>query len=165
MDKKVYLSLTEIDEVVPILNKISIFGGLSRDQIEHVFKVLKKIEYDKDEVIFHQGDSSSYIYTILSGKVKLHVEMEGAKLELIELDVGKCFGESSLIGVQPHTATAIALEKTKLVVLSGKSLAGLYETHPKIYGLIILNVARETSRRLHQVDDTLLHYVKSHLQT
>ena len=165
MDKKVYLPLTEIDEVLPILNKISIFGGLTQEQIYQVFKVLKKVEYDKDEIIFQQGESSTYIYTILSGKVKLYAEMEGTKLEFIEFDVGKCFGESSLIGVQPHTATALAIEKTKLAVLSGKSLAGLYETHPEIYGLIILNVARETSRRLHQVDDTLLHYVKSHLQT
>ena len=163
MNEKVYLPLTEIDEVIPILNKISIFGGLSEEQIQEVFKVLRKVEYDKDEIVFRQGDSSSYIYTILSGKVKLYAQIEETKLDFIELGIGKCFGESSLIGVQPHTATALAIEKTKLVVLSGKSLAGLYETYPKIYGLIILNVARETSRRLHQVDDTLLHYVKSHL--
>ncbi len=163
MSEKVYLPLTEIEEVIPILNKISIFGGLTQEQIYQVFKILKKVEYDEDEVIFKQGNPSSYIYTILKGKVKLFAEVEGTTLELIEFDVGKCFGESSLIGVQPHTATAIAVQKTKLIVLSGKSLAGLYETHPEIYGLIILNIARETCRRLHQVDDTFLHYVKDHL--
>ena len=87
------------------------------------------------------------------------MEKENDVLELIEFGVGDCFGESSLIGIQAHAVSAIATEKTTLIVLSGKALYSLYETNPRIYALILLNIAREISRRLSQADDVLLHYV------
>jgi CRP/FNR family cyclic AMP-dependent transcriptional regulator len=158
-NKKIYLPLTDIENVIAILNKIAIFGGLSEKQLYSVFKLLKKVSYGKDELIFEQGESASCIYIIQSGKVKLFVESDNAKLELIEFGLGDCFGESSLIGIEAHTANAIAVEKTELIVLSSQALLALYNHDPQTYGLIILNIARETSRRLHKADNTLLHYV------
>jgi len=158
-DTKIYLPLTDIENVLPVLDKIAIFGGLTNEQLYIVFKILKKVSYEKNEIIFRQADPPSYIYIIRSGKIKLYVEVEDAKLELIEFGVGDCFGESSLIGIEAHTASAIAIEKTDLIVLSGQALLSLYNSDPQIYGLIILNIAREVSRRLHRADNTLLHYI------
>ena len=158
-NEKIYLPLTDIENIIPILDKIAIFGGLTEEQLYLLFKLLKKITYKENELIFKQGEPASHIYIIRSGKVKLYVEAHNTKLEMIVFGVGDCFGESSLIGIEPHTANAIAMEDTELIVLSGKALLSLYNSHPTIYGLIILNIARETSRRLHQADNTLLHYV------
>ena len=158
-DKKIYQPLTNINEVTSILSKIAIFGGLTEEQLSIVFKILKKTTYEKDGLVFKQGDPPSYIYIIESGKIKLFLEEESGGLELIEFGVGDCFGESSLIGIQAHAVSAIATEKTTLIVLSGKALYSLYETNPRIYALILLNIAREISRRLSQADDVLLHYV------
>ena len=158
-DKKIYLPLTDTENILPILDKIAIFGGLTQKQLHSVFELLKKISYEKDEMIFRQGEPPSYIYIIRSGRVKLYVEADTTKLELVEFGIGNCFGESSLIGIEAHTANAIAVEQTDLIVLSGKTLLSLYNLDPQLYGLIILNIARETSRRLHQADNILLHYV------
>ncbi|MCK5289272.1 MAG: cyclic nucleotide-binding domain-containing protein [Candidatus Omnitrophica bacterium] len=124
-----------------------------------LFKVLKEVKCDKEEIIFNQGESATYIYIIKSGRVKLYVGVDHTPLELIEFDVGQCFGESSLIGIQPHTANAIVVEKTELIVLSGSALLILYNEYIDIYTMILLNIAREISRRLSKVDDILLHYV------
>ncbi len=158
-DKKIYQPLADIENVNKILDKIAIFGGLNKKQLSSIFKLLKKVTYESDEIVFNQGDTPSCIYIIQTGKVKLYVESDGAKLELIEFDVGDCFGESSLIGIEAHTANAIAIERTDLIILSGQALLSLYNCDPQTYGLIILNIARETSRRLHRADNTLLHYV------
>jgi len=158
-DKKIYLPLTDIENVVPILNKISILAGLSEKQLYSVFKVLKKTGYEENEVIFKQGDSPSHIYIVKSGRVKLYMEAEGTTLELIEFGVGNCFGESSLVGIQPHTASAVAAQKTELIVLSGQALFSLYNSDKEIFGMVILNIARETCRRLSKAANTLLHYV------
>ncbi len=87
------------------------------------------------------------------------MDVDHTPLELIEFDVGRCFGESSMIGIQPQTANAIAIEKTELIVLSGTALLSLYNEYMDIYAIVILNIAREISRRLYNVDDILLHYV------
>ena len=158
-DKKIYSPLTDTESVLSVLDKIAIFGGLSNEQLHNVFSLLKKVTYNKNEIIFKQGEPPSHIYIVRSGKVKLYIEVDQAKLELIEFDVGSCFGESSLIGIQAHTASALAVEETELIVLSGQTLLSLYESNKDIFGMIILNIARETCRRLHQADDALLHYV------
>lgn len=156
---KLYLPLTDIESIMPILNKIAIFAGLSETQLYSLFKTLQKAAYEKDEVIFKQGEPSSHIYIIKSGAVKLCLEAETTSLELIEFTVGDCFGETALIAIEPHTATAVAAEKTDLIVLSSKALFSLYNTDKDAYIMIILNIAREVSRRLNKTDDILLHYV------
>lgn len=158
MNNKNYFPLTDIENILPILDKIAIFGGLSEKQLFNVFKVLKKVSYDEGELIFKRGDPPSQVYIIKKGRVKLYVEAEGTKLELVEFGVGSCFGESSFIGIEAHTADAIAIENTELIVLTGQGLLTLYNQDKEAYVMILLNIARETSRRLHQADNTLLHY-------
>jgi len=160
-DNKLSLPLTDIENILPILNKIAIFAGLSDAQLYSLFKILQKVTYEKDEVIFKQGESPSHIYIIKSGTVKLYLEADHTMLELVEFTVGDCFGESSLIGIESHTASAVAVEKTELIVLSSKALYSLYNTDKDAYIMIILNIAREVSRRLNKTDDILLHYVLS----
>ncbi|MBN3041131.1 MAG: cyclic nucleotide-binding domain-containing protein [Candidatus Omnitrophica bacterium] len=157
--KKILFPVTDIENVIAILNRIALFGGLSEKQLYAVFKVLKKLIYEKDEIIFCQGESPDYIYIVKSGKVKIYVEQETTSLELIEFDVGDCFGESSLIGIEPHTANAIAIEKSELLVLSGQAMLSLYKEEKDAYLMIVLNIAREVSRRLNKADDVYLHYV------
>lgn len=152
-------SLIDFKNVFGILNKIAIFGGLNEKQLYAVLKVLKKTSCQKDEVIFKQGESPSHIYIVQSGRIKLYLHAEGISYELIEFGVGDCFGETALIGIQPHTANAVAMEETDLIVLSGHALFSLHETERDVFSLIVLNIAREVSRRLSKADNIMLHYV------
>lgn len=147
-----------IEEVTPILNKISIFGGLSEKQLYTLFQLLEQVSYKKDEYVFRQGDEPSHIYVVISGTVKLIMEEYGTPLELITFSEGHNFGETAVIGIQPHSASALAIEDTELIVLSRKALLSLHETDPELFGILILNIAREACRRIHQTDETLLHY-------
>ena len=63
-DRKVYLPLTDIENVLPVLDKISLFGGLSEKQLYTLFKTLEKVTYEQGELIFKEGDPSSHIYII-----------------------------------------------------------------------------------------------------
>jgi CRP/FNR family cyclic AMP-dependent transcriptional regulator len=147
-----------IDEVIPILNKISIFGGLSEKQLYTLFQLLEQVSYKKNEYVFKQGDQPSHIYIVISGTVKLIMEEEGTPLELIAFTQGHNFGETSMLGIQPHSASALAVENTELIILSRKALLSLHETDPELFGILILNIAREACRRIHNTDEVLLHY-------
>ena len=148
----------DIERVVPILNKISLFGGLSDKQLYTLFQVLKQVSYKADEYIFKQGEEPSHIYIIISGAVKIIIEEDGTALELITFAEGQNFGETSVIGIQPHSASALAMEDTELIVLSREALLSLAQSDAELFGILILNVAREACRRLHTADETLLHY-------
>ena len=157
-EDKSYLPLLEIEEVLPILNKISILAGFSDKQLYLVFRLLEKVSYKKGEIIFEQGQEPSHIYIVETGKVKLFVSKDGTPFELIEFGQGHCFGEASVIGIQPHAATAVAVEDSELIVMSRTALLSIYKSDLEIFSILILNIAREVCRRLYASSETLLHY-------
>ena len=158
-DRKQCLPLTDIENVLAILNKISILAGFSEKQLHYIFRLLEKVSYKAGEKIFEQGEQPSYIYIVESGSVKLVVSRDNTSLELIVFEAGCLFGEASVIGIQPHCATAVAVEDTELIVLSRTALLSIYESDTELFSILILNIAREVCRRLHASDETLLHYV------
>ena len=158
-ENKTYEPLLGIENVLPILNKISIFAGLSDPQLYTLFKLLSRVSYKANEFVFEQGEEPRHIYIVKTGKVKIVVWEEQVPLELIVFEEGHCFGEASVIGIQPHKGTAIALTDTELIVLSREALMFIYESDKELFGILILNIAREVCRRLHASDDILLHYL------
>ncbi len=157
-ENKTYENLVNIEYILPIINQIPIFGGLNDKQLYTLFKSLKKVSFQKNEIIFEEGTSPSCLYIIKSGKVRLVKYYRESPHQLIEFEKGHSFGDNELIGIEPHTATAIAVEDTELIVLSSNTLYKLYETDKELYCMLILNIARELSRRLNQTEDILLHY-------
>ena len=62
--------------------------------------------------------------------------------------------------ILPHSATALVVEDAELLVLSQEALRTLYREDAPLFGLLILNIAREACRRLQKTDEILLHYAK-----
>ena len=151
--------LLNIEDILPIINEISIFAGLSDKQLYTLFRLLKKVRYKAGEKVFEEGTKPSHIYIVQSGRVKLVANAEQTPLELIVFKEGHCFGETSVIGIQPHAATALCIEDTELIVLSRNALLSLYESDVPLFSTLIFNIAREACRRLHKTDEVLLHYV------
>ncbi len=158
VEEKEYQQLLDIDNVLLILGKRSICAGLSDKQLHTLFRQLKKATYEEGETIFHQGAQPSHIYVIQSGRIKLVVSRDDTPFELVVFEQGDCFGETSVLGIQPHVATAIALEDTELIILPKKALLSIYKQDLELYTLLLSNIAREACRRLHHSDQVLLHY-------
>ena len=150
--------LLHIEEVLPVLNGIAILGGLTDAQLCTVFKCLQRITYEKGEVIFEQGSAPSHIRIIRSGAVKLVAYFEDDPLELIVLDEGDCFGETAVISIRKHEVSAIAIEKTELLIFPRDRLFSLHEADIQLFGMLVLNNAREACRRLSKTEDLMLHY-------
>jgi len=158
-DHKTCTAFLDVENILPILNKVSILAGLSDDQLYAIFRLLERVSYKAGEVIFEQGEKPSHIYIIESGKIRLFAANGDARLELAVFDEGQCFGEASVIGIRPHSVTAVAAEDTELIVLSRQALMSIYETDTRLFSILILNIAREACRRLHASSESLLYYM------
>lgn len=152
------LPLLDVATVLPILNKISLFGGLDDTQLYSVFQMLETEHYRKGEFIFRQGDAPDHIRIVHTGRVRIVEEVDGTPMELAEFDAGQCFGETAVIAIHPHTAGAVALEDCAMLVIPREKLFGLYHTDSKLFGMLMLNIAREACRRLKKTENTMLHY-------
>ncbi len=157
-DRKVCTAFLDVENILPILNKVSILAGLSEDQLYTVFRLLERVSYKPGEIVFKQGEQPSHIYIIESGKIRLFAANGQTNFEIAAFDAGQCFGEASVIGIRPHSVTAMAAEDTELIVLSRKALMSIYELDTKLFSILILNIAREACRRLHASNESLLYY-------
>lgn len=156
--EKYRMPLLDVEAVLPILNRISLFGGLDDAQLFTVFRMLETEHYNKGDLIFRQGDPPDHIRIIRSGRIHIVEKVDGSPLELFEFKTGDCFGETSVMAIHPHTANALAVEETEVLVLPRDKMFGLYESEPRVFGILMMNIAREACRRLNRTEETMLHY-------
>ena len=126
MPQKQTLPLTEIDGILPILEKISILGGLSDSQLYKVYRELEVVSYSAVEFSFSAGDQPSHIYIVWDGEVEIFLPSGEFYLAQAVLGVGQLFGETAVIGIQAHSASVLAKQDTKLMALSRKSLFSFF---------------------------------------
>ncbi len=156
--EKYRLPLLEVESVLPILNKISLLGGLDEAQLYAVFRVLETEHYRKGEFIFRQGDEPDHIRIVRAGRIRIVEEVDGTPMELAEFGAGECFGETSVMAIHRHTASALALEDADLLVIPREKMFQFHQTDPALFGILMMNIAREACRRLKKTENTMLHY-------
>jgi len=139
--------------IFSMLNKISLFGGLTAGELECLIPLLTTASLKKGETVFTQGESPNNIFIIQSGEVKIVKQQDEVEIELIRFHEGNLFGETELIGIFKYIASAIALTDLKLLVFSKSALYSLHSKNMKLFSKIILNVARESCRRTAKTDE------------
>jgi CRP/FNR family transcriptional regulator, cyclic AMP receptor protein len=74
------------------------------------------LRFDRQDVIFRQGDRADYFYYLSSGKVRLSVVSDNGKEAIIsDLGSDEVFGESCLLGHGTRKMTALALEDSSAI--------------------------------------------------
>lgn len=75
--------------------------------------------YEKDRVIYREGDHSNFIYLINKGTVKCYqIDEQGKELVTALYKEDDLFGYSSFTNNKPHKETATAIEDVELVGVS-----------------------------------------------
>ncbi len=73
--------------------------------------------FDTDEFLFEEGDPGECAYIIESGSVEVSLDKGGRKLVIATLGEGDVLGEMAIIDNFPRTATARAIERTKVTAI------------------------------------------------
>ena len=95
---------------------------------------LRRRSYDRDEVIFHQGDPADTLHLIAAGHVSVRVTLRGGEFVVVAiLGPGEAFGESALVG-SPHArgATIMALEQCETLSLGREEFHRLRTSYPGV---------------------------------
>ena len=148
-------------ELLDTLKQVTIFSGFSNDDLQYVCDNCDVMDARIGEVILEEGTPATEILILLKGRVTIVLNLAEDPIELMEFGPGSCIGEASVIGIQMHSASAVVIEDTTVMVLKRQLLMQLFEEDKALFSLLILNIARELARRLHHTDEVLLHYGKS----
>jgi CRP/FNR family transcriptional regulator, cyclic AMP receptor protein len=143
-----------------LLREIGLFGALSDEILEFLVEMLEVVPFKPGETVFREGDSARHMYVVLNGELEvLKNSRTGHEMRVAVLGGLDWFGEMSLLDVQPRSATVRSLAHSRLLLMSSAHFDALYRRDLKSYSLVVLNIAREISRRLRVADGLLAEIV------
>ena len=116
------------------------------------------VTYQRDDVIFKEGERGNNMYVVRSGSVELRVA--GKPLEILES--GAFLGEMALLDCPLRSATAKALTKCELVPIDKDRFNKLLD-HSPFFARDIMQVMSQRLRRMNE-ERLLLHRVIEKLQ-
>jgi CRP/FNR family cyclic AMP-dependent transcriptional regulator len=95
-------------------------------------------DYEKDQLVFSQGDPANDIFYIQTGKVKLTVvSRQGKEAVLALLGPGDFFGEGCLAGQSVRMATASAMSECSIVRLPKPAAIRILRDEPSFSELFL----------------------------
>jgi len=133
------------------LQKYALFGGLLEEQINNIIPLMKEEVYNPEDFLIVEGKANDKIFFLLEG----HVAVTRNDIELTHFGEGEAIGEMEVLDVMPAVASIRALSHVKVISISNKALREIYKLDVKTFSLIIMNLARDLSRRLRKMDEKL----------
>jgi CRP/FNR family transcriptional regulator, cyclic AMP receptor protein len=147
------------------LREVGLFGALSDDFLEHLANTLSVVSVMPGDTIFREGDPAREFYVVLDGEIEvLKKSRRGRETRVAILGPNDSLGEMSIIDMQPRSATVRALGPARMLRITTEEMDALYRHDLKSYTLIVLNIARDLSRRLRVTDGLLADFTANVLE-
>jgi len=139
-----------------LLAQVPIFGGLPPHVLGQLLSAASVRRVDAGVQLIREGELAKSVFVVCEGELEICKRgTNGSEFRLAVLKRGDCVGEMSLIDIQPRSATVRTLTPALLLAIDNAGSARLYQEHPEAYLLLVLNIAREISRRLRRADQVL----------
>jgi CRP-like cAMP-binding protein len=118
----------EIDWMTAMLQSEG-FQRIPPGNIAQIFAAMQPVEFKAGETIIEQDAPGDYYYVITHGRCQV-VRRDGAggERELVQLGVGKCFGEEALVSGNPRNASVRAVSDCHVMRLAAADFARLLKT-------------------------------------
>jgi len=140
---------------IPLLN------GLSRTQVHYIIMAgsLKKI--DSGGILFHKGDVSDTMYTIISGTMDVYDPISPndteprppSRILINQLKTGDTLGEMGFLRSVPRSATVVATGPVELLQINWKMIKRLQWLYPPTAQKFFINLMGITCDRLENLTE------------
>ena len=118
-------------------------------------------EFDAGDILLREGDVSSQLYVLLSGKLKVFASQDkGRELVYNTLLPGEYFGELAFDG-GPRSASVQALQRSRCLVLTADTLCELVQSEPDFAVHLITKLMRLLRRSTQKLKSLALDDVRS----
>jgi CRP-like cAMP-binding protein len=138
------------------LAEIGLFGGLDAAILTDFVQKLPLLTLNPGDVVFREGETGRELFVLLSGEMEVVKASKGLREARVAVfGPGDWFGDMSILDVMPRSATVRSVAPSRVLKMSASDLEALYRRDLKAYAIVVLNIAREMSRRLRVADGIL----------
>ncbi len=147
--------------IIEILKNKSLFVGFSEENLQAFAEIANFKKYNKNDIIFKEGESGDSIFIIVSGQIevlKKNPKGEGfivissisGEESISSQYEGEFFGEMALLDFEPRSATIRAKTDLEVLFFSKEDLFDIFSQDLQMQLIFMTNLARTLSRMMRQ---------------
>ncbi|MBZ0308771.1 MAG: cyclic nucleotide-binding domain-containing protein, partial [Anaerolineae bacterium] len=98
-----------------LLKHVALFQTIPARDISHLAQIAREVEVKSGDALFKEGDPGEDMYVIAEGRIRIHGR-EGVEIAILEK--GYVLGEMAILDREPRSASATAIEDSKLLKIN-----------------------------------------------
>jgi CRP/FNR family transcriptional regulator, cyclic AMP receptor protein len=144
----------KVETVAAHLAATRLFRELDPAALSSLAERAVERSYKKGQLLVYQGDSGDSLFVMVEGLVKVMVTSEeGEEMVLVTLRPNDTFGELSLVDGGPRSASAEAVEPTRVLIITRAILLELLGEHPSLTDSLLRSLGSLARRLTEQAAD------------
>lgn len=137
--------------IIEFLKKVELFKDLDTGERRLLTENIKVQTFKPDQFLFKENAPRKYLFIIYNGEVELFKKTSlGEEKRLAFFGKYDFLGEGALLEDYPHSASARAVIKSSVLIISTDKLPDLFKNQPEMSGKILSGVSKVISRRMRQ---------------
>lgn len=131
-----------------------LFSSLSLTQLERVFTRASQVHLLPEQILFHQGDSASRFYLVLTGHLHLFRTNAQGQMKVIEVvRSGSTFAEALMFNkLASFPVSAQAVSQCELLSFDSETYLQLLKQNPEACITIMADLSLRIRKHLNEVD-------------
>jgi len=135
--------MVKIEEIVGFLQRVLLFHGLNKRQLERLAKRFVERKYPAGKAIVTQGHGGEGFFIIVSGKAEaIRERSDGTKAVVNTFGPTDFFGELALLDEGIRTASVVTKEDTTCLALTSWDFLGTLKEDAEMAIVILQELAR-----------------------
>jgi CRP/FNR family transcriptional regulator, cyclic AMP receptor protein len=143
-----------LQERAAVLARTELFGGIDEVTRRRIAGHVAERVVDRGQCVFVQDEPGDRMYVLAEGVVKLFVSSRnGGLVELVRHRPPATFGEVALLDGGPRSASAEAVERSTLLVVTRAELVALLRAEDQVADSLLRTLGTIVRRTTRQVSD------------
>jgi CRP-like cAMP-binding protein len=131
-----------------VLQKHPFVEEFQPQHIEKLSALAKEVQFERDHVLFHEGDECHDFYLIVEGRVALEIEAPGHTFRVQTLSAGDELGWSAILMGRGKHFQARALQPMNALAFDGAALLNACREDPAFGFALMYRMLGVVSERL-----------------
>jgi CRP/FNR family transcriptional regulator, cyclic AMP receptor protein len=143
-----------------LLKNVPFLSKIKPAQLKEIADISKIHVFKKKTLVFSKSEAADHMFIVVSGRIKIFTFSESRlRKTFAYLTAGQFFGEMALLGTQPRSASAEAIEESRLLVISRRDFNKLLLHNPDLTYYLLHAVADRLRRSNQEVENLLFKNV------
>ncbi len=154
-------------EEISLLRKVGILAELGEEELAKVLAISRRVVFKSGETIMHEGEQGESMYFFVEGEVDITKNLTlklgdrdfasaEKSMNKLSADKASIFGEMSVFGPEPRSATVTASSDCVLYSVNGSEFSRLCDEEPKIGLSIVRRIAAVLCSRVRKSNEEIL---------